>query len=94
MVDVSNLMRPLAIGFNQLSFINHQLLQLVSVIGLAPIRLYLKGRVRGLLCIHGLKKVEGCRVVSCRFTDAHAGDNLQPATFNLQRDHPLCLRVL
>jgi hypothetical protein len=29
--------------------------KLASVIGLAPIRLCLKGRVRGLLCIHGLE---------------------------------------
>jgi hypothetical protein len=68
--------------------------KLASVIGLAPIRPGLKDRLLDLLCIHGLEKVEGCRVASYRFADASAGENLQPVTFNLQRVYRRTFRVL
>jgi hypothetical protein len=49
---------------------------MASVIGLAPIRLCLKGRVRELLCIHGRKvspqktRTQSC----CSLADINSGD--------------------
>src|SRR6266702_4394032 len=48
-------------GFRALSFFRHsvfgiRIFEMVSVAGLAPARLCLKGRLRELLCIHGHRK--------------------------------------
>ena len=40
--------------------------KMASVVGLAPTRFGLKGRLRGLLCIHGQKRNADCTFLRCR----------------------------